>query len=298
MSIILLLIFLCLLIAIVPASSTLGCFAVVVGRKASSDGSVILGHNEQDGGKRILNFRLIPRIKHNPGDFVKFENGGKLPEISETYSFIWSENPGLAFSDTYINEWGLAVASDGCGTREDSFEELVSRGDIVDGGIGYMLRRLIIQRAKTAREGLQVAGELLGHFGYSDSGRTLVLADPNEAWLLSIVRGKHWVAQRVPDDEVVILPNVHIISEVNLEDTENFIGTSDIIEYAIKRGWYNPDSGKPFSFRDAYNNPTNEFWDPRQWCGQSLVTKRIENLPETEQLPFQLNQIINLMLKM
>ncbi len=286
MSIILLLIFLCLLITIVPASSALGCFAVVVGRKASTDGSVIFGHNEQDGGKRMLNFRLIPRIKHKPGDFVEFENGGKLPEVSETYSFIWSENPGLAFSDTYINEWGLAVASDGCGTREDSFEELVSRGEIVDGGIGYMLRRLIIQRARNAREGLQIASELLGHFGYSDSGRTLVLADPNEAWLLSIVRGKHWVAQRVPDDEVVILPNVHIISEVNLNDTENFSGAPDIIEYAIKRGWYNPNDGKPFSFRDAYNNPTNEFWDPRQWRGQSLVTKEIEKLPETEQLPF------------
>lgn len=286
MSMILLLIFLCLLITIIPASSTLRCFAVVVGRKASSDGSVIFGHNEQDNGKRILNFRLIPRIRHKPGDFVEFENGGKLPEVPETYSFIWSENPGLAFSDTYINEWGLAVASDGCGTREDSFEELVSRGDIVDGGIGYMLRRLIIQRAKTAREGLKIAGELLGHFGYSDSGRTLVLADPNEAWLLSIVRGKHWLAQRVPDDEVVILPNVHIISEVNLDDADNFVGAPDIIEYAIKRGWYDPNNGKTFSFRDAYNNPTNEFWDPRQWRGQLLVAKRIERLPETEQLPF------------
>ena len=279
-------ILMCLLMAMIPASSVLGCFGVIVGKKASVDGSVLFGHNEQDGGKRILNFRAIPGMKHNSGDVVRLYRGGTLPEIPETNSFIWAENPGLEFSDVYVNEWGVAVGSDGCGTKEDSYDELVARGDVVDGGIGYMLRRLIIQRAKTAREGIKIAGELLAHFGYSDSGRTLVVADPNEAWLLSLVRGKHWVAQRVPDDEVVILPNVHIISEVNLEDTDNFIGASDIITYAIKRGWYDPTSGKSFSFRDAYNPPTQNFWDIRQWRGQSLVTTRTSDLTETKQLPF------------
>jgi dipeptidase len=276
----------CLLMAMIPASSVLGCFGVVVGKKASEDGSVLFGHNEQDGGKRILNFRAIPGMKHNPDDVVRLYRGGTLPEIPETNSFLWAENPCLEFSDVYVNEWGVALGSDGCGTKEDSYDELIARGNIVGGGIGYMLRRLIIQRAKTAREGIKIAGELLAHFGYSDSGRTLIVADPNEGWLLSLVRGKHWVAQRVPDDEVVILPNVHIISDVNLEDTDNFMGAPDIIGYAIKRGWYDPRSGKPFSFRDAYNPPNQNFWDPRQWRGQSLVTTRTGDLTETEQLPF------------
>ena len=274
------------LIGLIFAPSVLGCFAVVVGKKASVDGSVLFGHNEQDGGERMLNFRVIPRINHKPGDVVKLVKGGILPEVPETYSFIWSENPGLEFSDVYINEWGVSVASDGCGTREDSYDELVARGHIIDGGIGYMLRRLIIQRAKTSREGVQIAGRLLNHFGYSDSGRTLVIADPNEGWLLSIVGGKHWVAQRVPDDEVVILPNVHIISEVNLKDSDNFIGASDIVEYAISRGWYDPKDDKPFSFRDAYNRHSENLWDLRQWRGQSLVTTRTNHISETEQLPF------------
>ncbi|MBM3212804.1 dipeptidase, partial [Candidatus Poribacteria bacterium] len=276
----------CIFIAVIRVPNVLGCFAVIVGKKASVDGSVIFGHNEQDGGERMLNFRVIPNMKHSPGAMVKLLKGGQLPEVSETYSFIWSQNPGLEFSDTYINQWGVAVASDGCGTREDSYENLVARGDIVDGGIGYMLRRLVIQRVKTSREGVEIAGELLNRFGYSDSGRTLVIADPNEAWLLSIVRGKHWLAKRVPDDEVTILPNVHIISPVDLEDKNNFIGTPDIIDYAIKRGWYNPNDRKPFSFRDAYNPTNQKFWDPRQWKGQQLVTARTNDLPKTDQLPF------------
>jgi dipeptidase len=149
-----------------------------------------------------------------------------------------------------------------------------------------MLRRLIVQRAKTAREGVQIAGELLNRFGYSDSGRTLTIADPNEAWLLSIVRGKHWVAQRVPDDEVALLPNVHIIPEIDLNDSSNFMGTPDIVDYAIKRGWFNPASGKPFSFRAAYNQSIRDGWDARQWQGQYLVTGGTIELPLEEQLPF------------
>jgi len=269
----------------VTAPPAFGCYAVVVGKEASADGSVIFGHNEQNGGRRIINLRVIPRIKHKPGDVVKLLRGGSLPEVDETFSFIWSENPGLEFSDTYINEWGVAVASDCCRTREDSYGELVARGEIVDGGIGYMLRRLIVQRARTAREGVRIAGDLIDRFGYVASGRTLVIADPNEAWLLSMVRGRHWVARRVPDDEVAFLPNVHIITEVNLKDTENFMGSPDIIEYAITRGWFNPKGGKPFSFRAAYNPPPDRR-DPRQWVGQSLVTRRVHDLPPSEQLPF------------
>ena len=261
----------------------LACYAVIVGKDASADGAVLLGHNEQNGGERIINLRVIPRIAHEPGSTVTLANGGQLPEVSETYSFIWSENPGLSFSDAYVNEWGVAVVSDGCPTREDSYQTLVARGQIVDGGISYMLRRLVVQRATTAREGVLLAGELLDQFGYSDSGRTLVIADPNEAWLLSIVRGKHWLAQRVPDNGVVLLPNVHIICEVDLEDTANFIGSPDIVEYAISRGWYDPNGGEPFSFRAAYNS-----WqgvDVRQSWGQRLVTGEPPD-PALEQLPF------------
>ena len=258
------------------ASSALGCYAVVVGKEASADGSVLFGHNEQNGGRRMTNFRRIPRMKHAPGEVVTLRRGGTLPEVEETYAFLWSEMPGLEFCDAYMNEWGVAVSSDGCPTRENFYEALVARGDITDGGIGYMLRRLIVQRARTAREGVRIAGELLERFGYSDSGRTLTIADPNEAWLLSIVRGKHWVAQRVPDDGVVLLPNVHIISEIDLSDSEHFMGAPDVVEYAIERGWFDPAKGEPFRFNAAYNRSMPENGDPRRRRGQSLVTGQVD----------------------
>lgn len=274
------------LTAMTFSSSALGCYAVIVGKGASEDGSVLFGHNEQSGDNKIINLRVIPRIKHEAGAVAKLQNGGTLPEVSETYSYIWSEDPGLGCCDAYINEWGVAIASDGCSTREDSYEELVKRGDIVDGGISYMLRRLMAQRAKTAREAVLLAGSLLERFGYSDSGRTYTIADPDEAWMLSVVRGRHWMAQRVPDDEVVLLPNVHIISEIDLSDTKNFLGSPDIIDYAIRRGWFGPDAGKPFSFRAAYNASVEDGKSIRQWSGQELATGQYIDFKGKEQFPF------------
>lgn len=262
------------------------CYAVVVGSRASADGSVLVGHNEQNGGRRILNFRRIPRQRFEKGAMVGLRRGGNLAQVRETYAFLWSENPGLEFSDSYLNERGVAVVSDGCPTREDSYQDMVSRGEIRDGGIGYMLRRLVAQRATTAKEGVQIAGKLIERFGYVDSGRTYVIADPKEAWLLAVVRGRRWVAQRVPDDAVVLLPNVHIIGEVNLDDSGNFLASQDLVDYAIKHGWFDPEGDEPFNFRKAYCHERDTLPDPRQSRGQQLVTGRTMTRPPNEPLPF------------
>lgn len=284
-----------LLTVIFSASSvSADCFTVLVGKDASTDGAVLFGHNEQNGGRRIVNYRYIPRMRHESGALVFLKNGGTLPEVAETYAMLWLQNPGVEFGDLYFNEWGVVVASDSCGTREDSYDELLIRRDITDGGIGYMLRRLIAQRAKTAREGIKIAGELLNHFGYSSSGRSYIIVDPNEAWVLSVARGKRWIAEKCPDDEVVLLPNIHVIGkEADLSDTENVIVSPGLVNYAIKKGWYDPASEKPFSFREAFNRPPRKgsFMDkygvdPRQWYAQSMVIGEFINLPAEEQLPF------------
>lgn len=285
-----------LLLHTMTISSAMACFAVVVGKDASADGSLLFGHLEQNGGLRNLSYRYVPRMQHAPGSMVELRRGGRWPQAEETYAFLWTSNPGVEFGDGYFNEFGVAVASNACRTREDSYDELVARGEIVDGGIGYKLRRIIAQRARTAKEGVEVATELLNYFGYAASGRTYIIADANEAWMLSIVRGKQWIVQRIPDDAVVLLPNVHIIGpEADLSDTENVMASEGLVEYAISRGWYDPDADKPFSFREAFNLPAPEgsFMDeqgvdPRQWFSQSLVKKSLIELPADEQLPFAL----------
>ena len=237
-----------ILVVVLPAGSCEGCFSIVVGRKASADGFVIMAHNEDDTPPQIVNHRKIPRRTHAPGEKVKLLNGGQLDQVEQTWAYIWSEMPGMLFSDSYVNEWGVSIASDNCPSRED-------RPEITDGGIGYMLRRLVAERAKTAREGVLLAGKLVERFGYIDSGRTYIISDPEEGWLFCAVNGKHWLAQRVSDNEVAMVANTYTIHRVDLSDKDSFLCSDDIIKYAQSRNWYDPQKDGPFDFTSVYANP-------------------------------------------
>jgi dipeptidase len=226
------------------------CFSILIGKNATIDGSVMLAHNEDDGGERIVNWFKVPRSDYQSNDSLRLHRGPKIPQVAQTYAFVWLEMPELEFSDSYINEFGLTIASDACPSREDEAK-------IIDGGIGYWLRRLMIERAKTAREAIKLAGVLIEKIGYASSGRTYCIADTNETWMLSVVKGQHWVAQRVPDNQVAIIPNYYTITKVNLKDTTNYLGSHDLIDYAIKRGWYNQQEDGNFNFRKAYSNQNN-----------------------------------------
>jgi dipeptidase len=275
--------------ALLSAPFSYGCFTIVAGKKATVDGSVLFGHNEDDGGRRVVNVWLMPRMTHEKGDFIALTNGGIVPQVEETWSYFWFQMNGLHFSDYYMNEWGVAVASDACGSREDNPE-------LTEGGIGYYLRRIVAERAKTAREGVRIAGDLLDQFGYASSGRTMVICDAEEGWFLSIVAGKHWVAQRVPDNRVAVLPNMYITRKVDFKDTRNFmVSKKDIRSYAIARGWYDEAAGKPFDFSAAYRAQagsnskfTKRGYDTRQWQGQRLVTGKTVSVKEAREkgLPF------------
>ncbi|GAI07279.1 unnamed protein product, partial [marine sediment metagenome] len=129
-----------------------------------------------------------------------------------------------------------------------------------------------------------VGGALVEEFGYVSSGRTYCIADPNEAWLMSVVRGKHWVAQRVPDDQIVAIPNFYVINEIDLADTNNYLGSSDIIDYAIQRGWYDTLSSIPFNFSHAYGAPTS-FSSihniARRWSAVNILSGNLYDINDT-----------------
>jgi len=274
------------LLLVWQVSQVCACFAVIVGRGASADGSVLVGHNEENHGRHVLHFRRVPRQQFEPAALVRLRRGGELAQVPETWAFLWSENPGLEFSDGYLNEWGVTVVSNGCPTREDDYDALVARGEIRSGGIGYMLRRLVAQRARNAREGVLLVGRLVERFGYVHSGRTYIIADPSEAWLVAVARGRHWIARRVPDDAAVVLPNVHILGAVDLADRDNFLGSPDLIDYAAGRGWFDPEGGEPFCFWKVYQTEERAGPDLRQWRCQQLLTGRRRPWPPEEPLPF------------
>ncbi len=261
------------------------CSSLAAGTKATVDASVLFGHNEDDGKCPTLMY-LVERKYHEPEEKIEMwdieVDGTKatIPQIEgETWAYLWSYMPGFRFSDSYLNEWGVAIASDNCSSSREDKPELTP-------GIGYWLRRLVAERAKTAREGVEIMGWAVEEFGYHHSGRTYIVADPKEAWLFAAVNGKHWCAQRVPDHHVAFIPNYYTIRQVNLRDTKNFLACPDLISYAIDRGWYDPKDG-PFDFAKVYNTEytqgklSNKL---RHWGALRLLTG--EEYPDMDNLPF------------
>jgi len=256
------------------------CFSIIVGKNASVDGSAFLAHNEDDYGTQLVNFFKVERQTHPANETITFKNGGEMAQVRETYSYLWFQMPTMPSADSYINEFGVVIASDACASREKNPE-------LTTGGIIYWLRRIVAERATTAREAVKIAGELIETYGYASSGRSYVIADPNEGWMLAAVHGKHWVAQRVPDDHVAVIPNYYTIGAIDLADTNNFLASPDLIQYAQKNNWYDPETDGEFNFRKAYaaNNSLNSPGNiHRMWRGVNLIAGT--NFDTTDEFPF------------
>jgi dipeptidase len=263
-----------LLVLMIPFSnltgqnkSDLNCFSVLVGKNASVDGSVFFAHNEDDEGENFVDIHKVTGIRHNPGEKQIFVDSlDSISEVSETYGYLWIS--GSAYNEEqYLNEWGVAITSDG------------GRSKVVKGEakIQHNLRRLVIERARSAREAVKIAGKLVEQYGYTKSGRDYLIADPNEAWVFEVTYSKHWIAKRVPDDEVAIVPNYYVINDFDVSDTVNYLSSPDIIEYALSNGWYDPKTDKNFNFRQVYGQPYRQeatFNIARKWVILNMLSEK------------------------
>ncbi len=252
------------------------CTTIVVGKDASATGSILVAHNEDDRGSIEISLE-IEKGKAFPGS-ASLTDGTRvyreertmltLPLPEKSYAYAWSHMEGQDFSDSYINEKGVVIFSDACPSKED-------KPDLTYGGIRYYLRRWVAEQAGNAREGVSLMGSLIESYGYGDSGRTYIIADPSEAWVLHAVYGKHWVAERVPDDSIVAISNCYVINEIDLRDSKNFLGSKDIMSYARERGWWSGE--EEFDFAKSYGKPeaqTSESNMYRRWLAIYLTTGR------------------------
>ena len=221
------------------------CTNLVVGKKASKDGSVIISYSQDDYGS-FEPLRVIPAADHPAGTMhplYHYESNnylGEIPEVAHTYGIV-----GL------MNEFQLSIHETTYGGRE----ELT---DTISGLIDYgSLMVLGLQRAKTAREAIQVMTELTEKYGYESEGESFTIADPNEVWIMDMIgkgpgnKGTVWVAVRIPDDCISGHANQSRIHQFPLKDKKNCLYAKDVISFAKEKGYF---SGKDadFSFADAY----------------------------------------------
>ena len=226
--------------AFIAVGSAQACSTLVIGKAVSKTGNIIVAHNEDNGGRLFNMHHYVPPAKHKKGEKIRFEKfAAEIPQVEETLGFYWTQTfvpDGASFADGFYNDAGVVVATNWCGEIFDA-----DRMEVKDGGIGYGIRRLVAERAHSAREAVEIATALLKEYGYFHDGRTYTFADANEAWQLAIHQGNSWAARKIADDEVVYIPNVFMMDKVDLNDHENWKIEPTQVERAIKDGRHKAD---------------------------------------------------------
>ncbi|MCD6367239.1 MAG: C69 family dipeptidase [Bacteroidales bacterium] len=220
------------------------CTNLIVTKGASADGSAYLVYTND--GEWLYHFQIYQPKDYPKGATVDFTNRagvkGTIPQVTHTYKLI----------GFHMNEFQLSVGETTFGGRDELMNQKT-------GFLEYWhLMRLALERAKTAREAIEVMTSLVEKYGYASEGESFSIADPNEAWLLEMVgkgdeKGAVWVARKIPDGMVLAHANHSRIGEFPLNDTKNCFYAKDVIKFAVKKGYYDPKSGKPFCFNEAYN---------------------------------------------
>lgn len=138
---------------------------------------------------------------------------------------------------------------------------------------------IALERARTAREAIQVMTSLANEYGYPSEGETFSIADPEEVWIMDLIgkgsdnKGVVWVARRVPDGYICAHANQARIRTFPLDDPENCLYSPDVISFAREKGYFTGDD-KDFSFREAYcplDFGTVRGCDARAWSAFNIL---------------------------
>ncbi len=249
------------LMSFLGLESAWACTNLIVGKKASVDGSVMCTYN-CDGFGFSGSLFYSPAGQHADGELIAIHGWGPshegqfVKQVPYTYNVV-----GL------MNEKQVTIVE----TTFDGRLELVNQEGLLD---YFSLMRLALQRSATAREAIKCMAELIEEYGYNSSGETITICDPNEAWIMEIIgkgpgrKGAVWVALRIPDDCICAHANLSRIRQFPLEKkSKNSISSKnlkrinnpevecvyaeDVISFAKEWGYFN-GKDENFSFRDAY----------------------------------------------
>jgi dipeptidase len=267
-----------------------GCTSIQVGRLATVDGSVITCHTCDGPYRQWVN--IVPHQSWPDKSTNKVYSGrmhteftadlrgivqtGEIPQAAETYRFLNTAYPAL-------NEYGLAIGETTIGGRR----ELVNNEGMF---MIEELERIALERCKTAREAVRLIGDLVKQYGYGDYGECITIADGKEVWHFEIMgagpleKGAVWAAVRIPDDHVGISANIPRIAEIDLKNPDRYMASDNVFQVAQDMGWWDPKSGKPFKFWEAYNG--RRPFSTREFFVLSTLAPSLKLTMDMPELPF------------
>jgi len=222
-----------------------GCTNFLISKGATVDGSTMITYAADS---HVLYGELYyqPAQDYPAGtlrDIYEWDTGkflGRIPQISHTNSVVGN-----------MNEFQVSIGETTFGGREVLWKQ---SGAIMDYG---SLIYVALQRAKTAREAIEVMTDLVEKYGYASEGESFSISDPNEVWIMEMIgkgegeKGAVWVAQRIPDGYVSGHANQARITSFPMNDQVNCLFAKDVISFAREKGWFD-GKNTDFSFSDIY----------------------------------------------
>lgn len=265
------------------------CTTVLVGKKASIDGSVMVARND-DTFLPITpqKFVMQPAVSGRHEELASTQNGFKAPLPENGYRFQATPNVDVPSEGIYdesgFNEKNIAMSA----TESVYANEKVLAYDplIADGMAEDTMQTMVLPFINSAKEGVSYLGNLIAKYG-SPEGNGVIFADKDDIWYMEIVTGHHWVASRIPDDAYVIAANQVGQEQIDFSDPDNFMWSDGIREF-VDEHHLNPDK-EGWNFRHIFGTDTEKdrhYNTPRVWYGQRYLNHEIDQDPESSNLPF------------
>lgn len=245
-------------------------FATYVGKNRSSTGHTMLGGFGHEPSSHWM--EVVPAKDHPEGSEItvgateEAEMPGKqakIPQARHTYRYLtsnYSEFTGMPapLTNGGLNEKGVAARD----VWSNSRQELLDMTPKDQTGPQYSdLSRIAMERAGSAREAVEILGDLIDTHGYTTyGGNSHLFADGDEGWVfVEYAGGKGlWAAERLgPDDIRVSYPGYIKEFPTDAVDGENpdFMGSKNLVSFAEKKGWYDPSEDETFDLQKVYQEP-------------------------------------------
>jgi len=204
------------------------CDTIVATSEVTKDGVTIFGKNSDREPNEAHHLLSVPSANHPPESNVKCTYID-IPQVAHTYSVLLAKPFWMWGAEMGVNEHGVAIGN------EAVFSKIpAGRKEALT---GMDLLRLALERAATAREAVKMITDLLDDYGQGGNcgfkqtifyHNSFIIADPLEAWLLETIE-RHWAARQIK--------GVHTISNGLTIGTQWDIGSPDLVNYAVQKGW-------------------------------------------------------------
>jgi hypothetical protein len=250
-------------------------YGLYIGKNLTADGIAYLAGYGDEPSSHWL--EIEPRRQHGPGEMITVgvtpdaDLPGlllQIPQIPTTarhirVSYSYYKGVPAPLTNGGLNEHGVAVRDIWSTSRAD----LIEMTPTTQTGPNYSdLARLVLERAHTAREGVELIAAMIAEHGYSDyGGNSHLIADPDEAWVMIECSGgqKIWAAERLGADSIrASRPGFIGVIPVDQPDHPDFLYAPNLVSFAREQGWYR--DGEPFDFNQVYGDGKGR-WAGVQW---------------------------------